>query len=277
MKKSHKNLIFVVLLSLMGSAHFACAQSLDTLDEITDFKLNSDIEKKDTSSVLSNSERFSEEFKLSLGSQILSYPNTNKVYSSETKHIETGFSGLNVDIKLDDSNLNINDQKELTPLITLNNSYEDNAIGFGESSSPTLSLYSKTGKLSFYGRYNQSNLSISSGEQQSSEKAVGSVRASSTSNDLLTEDDNSSNPSSISSDYYLEAVYNFKPNVKGKVTYKKTVLDTLDLKENVEVEGIVDVTKDVSIKASYQNESRPELEKKTSGEKKILTEFILKF
>ncbi len=273
MKNSHKNLILAVVLNLIVSLPISYAQSLN---EISDFKLNSDIENSDSNSVHSKSERFSEEFKLSLGSQILNYPNANKVYSHETKHIETGFSGLNVDIKLDDSELNINNQKELTSLITLNNSYEDNAIGFGDSSSPILSLYSKTGKLSFYGRYNQSNLSIGSGEQQSSDKALGSVRASASNSESKVEDDNF-NPSSVSSDYYLEAVYNFKPNVKGKVAYKKTVLDTLDLKENVEVEGIVDVTKDVSIKASYKNESRPELENKTSSEKKILTEFILKF
>lgn len=269
-----KNLILAVLLSLLSSVHFSYAQSLDG---ITDFKLNSEKEISETDSITnSKRERFSGEFNLSLGSQILSYQNTGKIFSSEAKRIETGFNGFNTNIKIDDSDLNTENQKDLASVITLNSSYEDNAIGFGESSTPVLSLSAKTGKFSFYGKYNQSNLSIGAGDNRQSIGQSASVRASASNNTAVQQDDNS-NPLSMSSDYYLEAVYSFKPNIKGKVAYKKTVVDTFDLKENVEVGGIVDVTNDVSIKASYQNENRLDLENKNSSEKKVVTEFILKF
>ena len=81
--------------------------------------------------------------------------------------------------------------------------------------------------------------------------------------------DSNINPSTISSDYYLEAIYSFKPTLKGKVAFKKTVIDTFDSKENIEVEGIVDASSDVSIKAGYSNENRPEVESKASGEKTV--------
>lgn len=278
MLKNSKNLILAVALSLLAIVPCSYAQSAN---EISDFKLNS--EKADSKSDFLSNNLFNNEFNLSLGSQILSYQNTNKVFSSETTKIETGFKGLTENVKLDDSEFNKDSQKDFASLITLNTSYEDNAIGLGDNSSQVFTLSGKTGRLSFYGKYNQSNLSISSGDNQTSENVVTSVRASSNNENttsVIEENNNLSNlnnPSTISSDYYLEAVYSFKPNIKGKVAYKKTVIDTFDLKENVEVEGIVDVTDDVSIKASYLNENRPDIESKSSNEKKVLTEFILKF
>lgn len=275
MIKNLKNIVFTIVLSILSSVPYSYAQSLN---EITDFKLNSEQKVSEVSSISTpKTERFSGEFNLSLGSQMLDYQNTSKVFSSEAKHIETGFNGFNTNIKFDDSNLNPENQKDFSSIITLNSSYENNAIGFGETSTPVLSLSAKSGKLSFYGKYNQNNLSIGAGDTPVTNNGVmTSVRTSSTNNTNISQEDNQTS-TAISSDYYLEAVYSFKPNIKGKVAYKKTVIDAFDLKENVEVEGIVDVTNDVSIKASYQNESRPDLENKNSGEKKVLTEFILKF
>ena len=276
MKRSSKNIVLAVVLSLLGTASFSYAQSLDN---ISDFKLNSEKETSVNETLATKGERFSDEFNLSLGSQMLSYENTSKIFSSEAKHIETGFEGFNSSIKLDDFEINAEAQKDFASQITLNSSYEDNAIGFGDNSTPVFSLSGKAGRLSFYGKYNQSNLSINSGENKSSDSIQTSMRAStSATNELpIQEDTVRSNPTSVSSDYYFEAVYSFKPNIKGKVAYKKTVMDAFDLKENVEVEGIVDVTNDVSIKASFLNENRPDLDNKSSSEKKVLTEFILKF
>ena len=278
MKNSRKNLILAVVLSLLATVPCSYAQNVD-IDEISDFKLNSTEESSKGASVIpSKSEFLDGEFNLSLGSQMLSYQNTSKIFPSEAEHIETGFEGFDSKIEFDDSvvKLNSKGQREFFPVITLNNSYEDNAIGLNDSGNSALSLSGQTGRLSFYGEYNQSNLTLGTGRQNSSDIIMPSARASmgSVTNTSI---ETNANPSAISSDYYLEAVYSFKPTLKGKVAFKKTVIDTFDLKENVEVEGIVDASSDVSIKAGYSNENRSEVESKTPKEKKVWTEFILKF
>ena len=277
MKNSRKNLILAVVLGLLVNVPNSYAQTV-AVDEISDFKLNT-VEESTSNSVVSpdKTELFNGEFNLSLGSQMLSYQNTSKIFPSDAEHIETGFEGFDSKIEFDDSvvKLNPNSQRDFMPVITLNNSYEDNAIGFNDSGNSSLSLSGKTGRLSIYGEYNQSNLAIGSGIQNS-ENIVPSARAS-IGNVTTTSVETNVNPTKISSDYYLEAVYSFKPTLKGKVAFKKTVIDTFDLKENVEVEGIVDASSDVSIKAGYSNENRSEIESKTPKEKKVWTEFILKF
>ena len=277
MKNSRKNLILAVVLGLLVNVPNSYAQTV-AVDEISDFKLNT-VEESTSNSVVSpdKTELFNGEFNLSLGSQMLGYQNTSKIFPSDAEHIETGFEGFNSKIEFDDSvvKLNPNSQRDFMPVITLNNSYEDNAIGFNDSGNSSLSLSGKTGRLSFYGEYNQSNLAIGSG-MQNSENIMSSARAS-IGNVTTTSVETNVNPTKISSDYYLEAVYSFKPTLKGKVAFKKTVIDTFDLKENVEVEGIVDASSDVSIKAGYSNENRSEIESKTPKEKKVWTEFILKF
>ncbi|MBQ2592258.1 MAG: hypothetical protein II567_03145 [Candidatus Riflebacteria bacterium] len=277
MKNSLKKLILAVVLSLLANVPNSYAQNVD-VNEITDFKLSTVEDSSNSVIVPDKAEFFKGEFNLSLGSQMLSYQNTSKIFPSEAEHIETGFEGFNSKIEFDDSvvKLNPNSQRDFMPVITLNNSYEDNAIGLNDSSSSALSLSGKTGRLSFYGEYNQSNLTLGPGVQNTSDNIMPSTRAS-IGNVSNTSIESNISPSAISSDYYLEAVYSFKPTLKGKVAFKKTVIDTFDLKENVEVEGIVDATSDVSIKAGYSNENRSEIESKTPKEKKVWTEFILKF
>ena len=277
MKNSLKNLIMAVVLSLLTNVPNSYAQSV-SVDEITDFKLNTLEDSSETSVTIPSKSELFGEFNLSLGSQMLSYQNTSKIFPSEAEHIETGFNGFSSKIEFDDSvvKLNSENQRDFVSVITLNNSYEDNAIGFNDSNSSALSLSGKTGRLSFYGEYNQSNLTLGSGRQESYDNIMPSARAS-MGNVTNTSVETNINPSAVSSDYYLEAVYSFKPTLKGKVAFKKTVIDTFDLKENVEVEGIVDASSDVSIKAGYSNENRSEVESKTPKEKKVWTEFILKF
>ena len=277
MKNSLKKLILAVVLSILANVPNSYAQNVD-VNEISDFKLSTVEDSSNSVIVPDKAELFKGEFNLSLGSQMLSYQNTSKIFPSEAEHIETGFEGFNSKIEFDDSvvKLNPNSQRDFMPVITLNNSYEDNAIGLNDSSSSALSLSGKTGRLSFYGEYNQSNLTLGPGTQNTSDNIMSSTRAS-IGNVSNTSIESNISPSAISSDYYLEAVYSFKPTLKGKVAFKKTVIDTFDLKENVEVEGIVDATSDVSIKAGYSNENRSEIESKTPNEKKVWTEFILKF
>lgn len=276
MKKSSKNLVLTIVLSLLAVVPCSYAQSID---DISDFKLNGvDEPAKESVNTASKPSLFSGEFNLSLGSQMLDYQNTNRIFSSEEKHIETGFEGFNSKIDFDEPSVKFNsdNQRDFVSVITLNNSYESNAIGFNDTNS-YLTLTGKNGRLSFYGEYNQSNLTIGSGKDYSSENNIMPSARASMGDVTNTSIDSNINPSTISSDYYLEAIYSFKPTLKGKVAFKKTVIDTFDSKENIEVEGIVDASSDVSIKAGYSNENRPEVESKASGEKKVWTEFILKF
>ncbi len=79
--------------------------------------------------------------------------------------------------------------------------------------------------------------------------------------------------------YYLEAIYSFMPSLQGKVSYKRSEIETFDPNENVQVEGIVQAGQDVIIKAGYRNETSPSemKDRKPSSDQKVWTEFILKF
>lgn len=79
--------------------------------------------------------------------------------------------------------------------------------------------------------------------------------------------------------YYLEAIYSFLPSLQGKVSYKRSEIETFDSNENVQVEGIVQAGQDVIIKAGYRNETSPSemKDRKPSNDQKVWTEFILKF
>ena len=138
MLKNSKQLIVAIVMSLLTSLPLSYAQSLDT---ITDFKLNSE-ENTSTNldSLPTTSDLFKNEFNLSLGSQILSYQNVGKIFPSEAEHIDTGFVGLALTDNFSDSVKDNNNQKDLKSVITLNSSYEDNAIGFNDSGSSALSL-----------------------------------------------------------------------------------------------------------------------------------------
>lgn len=79
--------------------------------------------------------------------------------------------------------------------------------------------------------------------------------------------------------YYLEAIYSFLPSLQGRVSYKRSEVETFDPNENVQVEGIVQAGQDVIIKAGYRNETSPSemKDRKPSSDQKVWTEFILKF
>lgn len=275
MKTSRKNLIMAVALTLLSVAPYSYAQSIDAeSSEIKEFKLNSDAVVEENI-VPSKTDEIISEYKLSLGSQMLNYQNTSRVFPSEAKHIETGFKGVTTG-SVDEVVVKDAPIFEIGSVITLNNSYEDNSIGFNETSVAGISFTTKTGKLDLRGSYSQANMpmSISGTTADSTISARASMNSESRPSDASAKE---SVEASLVSDYYLEAVYNFKPTLKGKVAFKKSMIDTFDSKENVEVEGIVEATSDVSIKAGYSEENRPEVETKNSKEKKVWTEFILKF
>lgn len=280
MKNCRKNIVMAVALTLLGVAQFSYAQSIAPESaEINEFKLNGNIAVEEK--ILDTNKEIANEYKLSLGSQMLNYQNPSRVYPSEAKHIETGFKGLTTTDSVEEVIVKDTPVFEIGSVITLNNSYEDNSIGYNDSSITGISFTTKTGRFDLRGSYSQSNMpmSLASSEPSASGSEVAaSVRASMGSElSPSTSSPKESVEASLASDYYLEAVYNFKPTLKGKVAFKKSMIDTFESKENVEVEGIVDATSDVSIKAGYSEENRSEVETKNSREKKVWTEFILKF
>lgn len=280
MKNCRKNIVMAVALTLLGVTQFSYAQSITPESaEINEFKLNGNIAVEEK--ILNTNKEIANEYKLSLGSQMLNYQNPSRVYPSEAKHIETGFKGLTTTDSVEEVIVKDTPTFEIGSVITLNNSYEDNSIGYNDSSITGISFTTKTGRFDLRGSYSQSNMpmSLASSEPSASGSEVAaSVRASMGSElSPSTSSPKESVEASLASDYYLEAVYNFKPTLKGKVAFKKSMIDTFESKENVEVEGIVDATSDVSIKAGYSEENRSEVETKNSREKKVWTEFILKF
>lgn len=280
MRNCRKNLIMVVALTILGIAPCCYAQSLnaETVDN-AEFKLNSVDTALEADAVPSKTKAYIDEYKLSLGSQMLSYQASSRVSLSDSKHIDTGYKGLNA-IKVDEAVVSERPAFELGSTITLNNSYEANSIGFNDSNITGVVFATKVGKLDLQGGYNQSNLPLTAGnESETTESTVlASARASVAVPESASEDSVlKSVEASLASDYYLEAVYSFKPDLKGKVAFKKSMIDTFDTKENVKVEGIVEATSDVSIKAGYSQENRIEVETKIPKEKKFYTEFILKF
>ena len=78
--------------------------------------------------------------------------------------------------------------------------------------------------------------------------------------------------------YYLEAIYNFNPTLTGRFSYQRSQFETLQRKEDLKVEGSVDASRNVTIKAGFSNKSGPDTgERKVVPEKNVFTEFILKF
>ncbi len=280
MKNSRKNLIMAVASTLLCVAPYSYAQSIGSESVgVNEFKLNSDtvLEEKILNT---KQEKITSEYKLSLGSQMLTYQNPSRVYPSEAQHIDTGFKGVTSG-STDEVIAKDSPVFEIGSVITLNNSYEDNSIGFNESNVTGISFTTKAGRLDLRGSYNKINMpmSIASADSNAATNEItASARASMGSEESqIGGSAKESVEASLASDYYLEAVYNFKPTLKGKVAFKKSMIDTFESKENVELEGIVEATSDVSIKAGYSEENRPEIETKNSKEKKVWTEFILKF
>ncbi len=276
MKKRSGKLIVAATLAILSLAQIACAQNLasEVKKAIEDFRFNNETEKN-ISRVSDNAAKFNE-FKLSLGSQMLSYQEQSHVAPSDAKHIETGYKGLNLE-GLNDSEIKFSseDSRSFGSVITLNNSYQENTIGFNDGSVNTLALAGRAGRLSIRSEYSQTNKPLAVSERSSNSSILASSRASlngNTNNASAKEVE-----AAIASDYYLEAVYSFKPTLKGKVAFKRSMIDTFESKENVTVEGIMETGSNTAIKAGYSNENLIEVETDKAKEEKVWTEFILKF
>lgn len=150
----------------------------------------------------------------------------------------------------------------------------------------------KLGRLSLYGEFKQETVAKSSVQTSSIRPSAGPIvfanRVSpSPEKDVQSQlirplDVHAATadvPALALKNYYLEAIYSFMPSLQGKVSYKRSEIETFDSNENVEVEGIVKAGQDVIIKAGYRNETNPAdaKDRKQSSDKKVWTEFILKF
>ncbi len=226
------------------------------------------------------------EFRLSLGSQMLgessstfTQPQSDSRFSEAISF--SGYQNNQTDTFADRAGLRIksrNGQKKLSPVITLNNSYESNAIGFNDSASSGLSIAGANGRLQIYGEYEQKHTPQIAVPQINSDAGVLRGSAVTTVPGTPDQPESHEKAAALASRYYLEAIYSFKPTLKGKVSFKRSMIDTFESEEKLQVEGIVDATSNVQIKAGFDNEVRPEVtEPKSNKDTKVWTEFILKF
>lgn len=283
MKKGLKIQVVLLALAILLLGPVCYAQNADNIDK----QLNRD--KKLRHSTIPRSG----EFKLSLGSQLFTSVKPVVIPGTERNDIITDFADLsdnslsrnssfsttNTDLRLKSSRTI--SQKRFVPVITLNNSYEDNAIDLNDSASSGLAIAGEKGRLQVYGEFEQKQRTqIPVSNPISVSKSVAGIRASVIEPSIPEKEqsDPHENNAALSSQYYLEAIYSFKPTLKGKVSFKRSMIDTFESEEKLQVEGIVEANRNVLIKAGYNNEVRPEVtEPKSSKDTKVWTEFILKF
>ncbi|MBF0546250.1 MAG: hypothetical protein HQM08_17535 [Candidatus Riflebacteria bacterium] len=176
-------------------------------------------------------------------------------------------------------------KRTLGSTLTLTAGYVEEPKGWGAPKSKTFGAGTNGARWSIYGQVGQEQpflVPIATAQQ------TGEIRAKMLSNvseafqppnkaDFSSSGDPKGMPQVINN-YYLEAVYKFRPSIKGKVSYERSQFDSLEKNENVQVEGVVETGPNVMIKAGYRNQTTPEAsDKSNQGDKKVWTEFILKF
>ncbi len=245
-----------------------------------------------------------EEYRLSLGSTMIGQDSMiemdkYKIKNTKAKFVETPNANFDsfklkneVRFSTDPEKANNkvdsnSEEADEYSTLTLTTDYLTNSIGYDEKESgSSLSMKKKIGKWAVYGEFERKKLipiPIPSPISQLQLKTLASIRENSSNTDSKPGEsqekpNQSDKNSALSSRYYLEAVYNFLPTVKGKLSYKRSMIDTYDSEEKLQVEGIVEANKNMLIKAGYNNETRPEVnDPKTTKDTKVWTEFILKF
>ncbi len=237
------------------------------------------------------------EFKLSLGSQMMDNnlsllnPSESDIERRKSNRFEIvenfsdlnspAFSKLAIPEKINFKRIPESKSNSFGAVLTLNTSYYDNNSLSPDNEPEKLSIAKESGKLKFYGEFEQrfvsqplnaNNIKPANGLPESK------IRASVIGENTETSQEPSDKNAAMTSRYYLEAVYNFRPSLKGKVSFKRAMIDTFESEESLQVEGIVEANRNILIKAGYNNEIRPEVsEPKSSKDTKVWTEFILKF
>lgn len=252
--------------------------------------------KSDSDRIIHSPE--SGEFKLSLGSQLFSSEdNIQQNNFSETVNpakieVAENFSDLNSVVYLNQSDFRKESQlklknrrkgniRKLSTTLTLNNSYSDQQTAVGSPADDGLKISTESGRLQIYGEYQQSQvpqIKATDFFQPNGQPLKANIRASISEPGAAGESEPTDKNAAMASRYYLEAVYSFKPTLKGKVSFKRSMIDTFESEEQLQVEGIVEANRNILIKAGYNNEVRPEIsEPRSNKDTKVWTEFILKF
>lgn len=171
------------------------------------------------------------------------------------------------------------EDKNFSSTLTLTTGYSQ--LSLGENNPEGLRLEKKLGKFKILGEFAQQTITRIPLPQESgsfSSNASNPLNRASLINTPSLESDLQSKNSALASRYYLEAIYSFKPSVQGKLSYRRSMVDTIESEEKLQFEGIVEANRNVLIKAGYNNETRPEVnEPKATKDSKVWTEFILKF
>lgn len=235
------------------------------------------------------------EFKLSLDSQLFENTLIDDEISSDELLLQSRISPrLDLDsMTLNDNSRiemfpgrmgptrNIDEEKRFSSTLTLKADYFD--LSADEAAEESLKLEKKLGKFKILGEFAQKHITrIPLPERTEapgfSANAQTPLNRASMLNNPINEIDQQNKTSALASRYYLEAIYSFKPSVQGKLSYRRSMVDTLESEEELQFEGIVEANRNVVIKAGYNNETRPELtEPKSTKDSKVWTEFILKF
>ncbi|OGK09628.1 MAG: hypothetical protein A2W80_07285 [Candidatus Riflebacteria bacterium GWC2_50_8] len=283
-------LVFVVLLALFMPAEVLHAQKIDNLN----LQLNRSPNRHHKAKPVPGNG----EFKLSLGSQLFAEEESARPIESPTTEVSrveiaetfsdfgdrsTSQMQLQTPVQLKLRATRATEKHRFAPTITLSSAYEDNSIGPNDPTATGLSIGKESGRLSVYGEFEQQHMttfntqnSNAFGNQANGNAIRASVIESKNSGQEKPEPHEKS--AALASRYYLEAVYSFKPTLKGKVSFKRSMIDTFESEEKLQVEGIVEANQNVLIKAGYNNEVRPEVtDTKSSKDTKVWTEFILKF
>ena len=220
------------------------------------------------------------EFKLSLGSQIISDKSLNKLTTDfDAPLTPKNLIDLNVADKFKSDNISLgieknNDDSAVTgkyfpSTLTITTGY----VADNKATIPPLKINSSIRKWSIKSRIKRETLVTAPVKKTDNDPTL---RASKLSVGKLSE--NAQNKSAVNSKYYFEATYNFKPSLAGKLSFDSSAINDSKTNEKIQLEGIVKPNRNVLIKAGYNNEQRPEV--KNIGKKqntKVWTEFILKF
>ncbi|MDN5279748.1 MAG: hypothetical protein PWR01_3713 [Clostridiales bacterium] len=191
--------------------------------------------------------------------------------------------GVDEDLKLVSSSLSkdAQDERRFSSTLTLTTGYNDLDLLNAERNE--LRLEKRMGKFKILGEFEKRDITripvpVNNRNGNFSTNANTPLIRGSVINNPINENDQQNKNTALASRYYLEAVYNFQPKVQGKVSYKRSMIDTIESEEELQVEGIVEANRNILIKAGYNNETRPEInEPKATKDSKVWTEFILKF
>jgi hypothetical protein len=161
------------------------------------------------------------------------------------------------------------------PSITITNSYQSRTAAYGNAPDSSFAITSDKGRWQIHGSFEQKYFTqIDDKAYQDRSSGLGFYRGSA----RVSDEGGEELKTSVSSSYYLEAVYSFKPTVKGRVALKHSQIDTFDTEKTIQFEGIVEPKPNVQIKAGFDNELGAESNVDSKGAKaRVWTEFILKF